>query len=80
MLCAKKNVNDLAILDSNMGHLKKQIAKDMQQNNTEDWVARLPKILKGHNKTPTNRCLTKRPTRCTTNQKKSQNMPTQSLR
>ena len=50
MFRAKKNVNDLAILDSNMGHLKKQIAKDMQQNNTEDWVARLPKVLKGHNK------------------------------
>ena len=47
---AKKNVNDLAILDSNMGHLKLEIAKDMQQNNTDDWAARLPKVLKGHNK------------------------------
>ena len=46
----KKNVNDLAILDSNMGHLKLEIAKDLQQNNTDDWAARLPKVLKGHNK------------------------------
>ena len=46
----QKNVNDLAILDSNMGHLKLEIAKDLQQNNTDDWAARLPKVLKGHNK------------------------------
>ena len=47
---AKKNVNDLAILDSNMGHLKLEIAKDLQQNDTDDWAARLPKVIKGHNK------------------------------
>ena len=33
-----------------MGHLNKQIAEDLQQNSTDDWAARLPNVLKGHNK------------------------------
>ena len=44
-------MNDLALLDSNMGNLKKAIAKDLQQNGTTDWAARLSKVVKGFNKT-----------------------------
>ena len=47
----KRGVNDLALLDSNMGNLKKAIAKDLQQNGTTDWHARLSKVVKGFNKT-----------------------------
>ena len=47
----KRGVNDLVLLDSNMGNIKKAIAKDLQQNGTTDWAARLPKVVKGFNKT-----------------------------
>ena len=48
---AKQNKNDLAVLDSNMGHIKKSIAKDLQQNDTRDWGDRLNRIIRGYNKT-----------------------------
>ena len=34
-----------------MGNLKKAIAKDLQQNGTTDWAARLSKVVKGFNNT-----------------------------
>ena len=34
-----------------MGHIKKGIAKDLQQNDTLDWAHRLNKVMRGYNKT-----------------------------
>ena len=48
---AKQNKNDLAVLDSNMGHIKESIAKYLQQNDTLDWANRLHKVIRGDNKT-----------------------------
>ena len=77
---AKKNVNDLAILDSNLGHIKKQTAKDLQQNNTDDWAARLPKVLKGHNRNAHQSLLNETPARCSTRRARRPQMQTRSSR
>ena len=42
----KQNVNDLALLDANMGNFKKALAKDLQQHGVSNWPARLPKVVK----------------------------------
>ena len=46
----KRNVNDLAVLDSNMQTLKKMVAKDLQANNVKNWATRLPKVVRGFNR------------------------------
>ena len=46
----KENINDLAVLDSNMAQLKKQIAKLMQVEHTKKWRALLTRAVRGFNR------------------------------
>ena len=48
----RKSLRSLATIDNAIGQLKKALARDLRKSQTDDWAARLQKVVKGQNNIP----------------------------
>ena len=49
----RTSLRSLATLDNAIGLMKKALARDMRKHKTDDWAARLDKVVRGLNESPT---------------------------